>query len=60
MAGLHFHSFNQAISYFYSASSSLLLFRDALDTATVPEFRAEAAPQATVIEGLAQGPYVAA
>jgi len=47
--------------YFYSFSSSPLLLRDAPDTArnTVPEFHPEA-PQATVSEGLAQGPYVAA
>jgi|SRR6218665_338317 len=47
--------------YFYSASSSPLLLRGALDTQhdTVREFHAEV-PQATVSEGLAQGPYVAA
>src|SRR6218665_1032480 len=46
--------------YFYSASSSPLLLRGAADTARIlAEFHAEA-PQATVIEGLAQGLYVAA
>src|SRR6218665_204151 len=54
------YSFIQAI-YFYSASSRPLLLRGAPDhsTDTVSEFHAEA-PQATVSEGLAQGPYVAA
>jgi len=47
--------------YFYSASSSSILLRGAPDynTDTVSEFHAEA-PQATVSEGLARGPYVAA
>ena len=54
------HSFIHS-GYFYSTSSSLLLLRDAPDTArivdTVPEFHAKA-PQAS--KELAQGPYVAA
>ena len=46
--------------YFYRASSSPLLLRGAPDTARIlSEFHAEA-PQATMSEGLAQGPYVAA
>src|SRR6218665_897933 len=45
--------------YLYSASSSPPLLRGAHGTDTVPEFHAEA-PQATVSEGLAQGPYVVA
>ena len=52
------HSFGN----FYSASSSLLLFRGAPYTApvdTVSEFH-DYAPQATASEGLAQGPYLAA
>ena len=55
------NSFIQAISNFYSASSSPLLLRGAPDysTNTVPEVHAEA-PQATVSEGLAQGPHVVA
>ena len=45
---------------FYSASSTPLLLRGTPDTAqTVLEFHAKV-PQATVSEGLAQGPYVAA
>ena len=44
--------------YIYSASSSLQRrSRHGMDT--VPEFHAKA-PQATVSEGLAKGPYVAA
>ena|SRR6218665_1243793 len=46
--------------HFYSASSSPLLLRGAPDsTDTVPEFHTEA-PQATVSEGLARGPYMVA
>ena len=49
--------------YFYSASSSPLLLRCSPEsrpsTDSVSEFHAEA-PQATVSEGLAQGPYVSA
>ena len=56
MAHLFIHS-----GYFYSASSSPLLLErcSRQSTDTVPEFHAKA-PQATVSEGLAQGPYVAA
>ena len=46
--------------YFYSASSSALLFRGAPDTAwTLLEFNAKVS-QATASEQLTQGPYVAA
>ena len=56
IVGSFIHSGN-----FYSTSSSPLLLRGAHDysTDTVLEFHAEA-PQATVSEGLAQGPYVTA
>jgi len=54
-----FHSFIQAISI---APLKVLLYytqkHSRQSTDTVPEFHAEA-PQATVSEGLAQGPYVA-
>ena len=44
----------------YSASSSPLLLRGAPDTARImSEFHAKD-PQATAIEGLAQGPYMTA
>ena len=44
--------------YFYSASSTTQK-RSQCSMDTVPEFHAKA-PQATAIEGPAQGPYVAA
>src|SRR6218665_3579496 len=56
------HSFIHS-GYFYSTSSSPLLFRGAPDTARIQcqsfmsEFHTKAS-QATVSEGLAQGPYV--
>jgi len=54
------HSFNYS-GYFYSASLDPLLLRGVprYSTDTVAEFHAEA-PQATVSEGLVQGPYGAA
>src|SRR6218665_3196235 len=51
------HSFIQAISI--ASLQVLYYFHSRHSTDTVPEFHAEA-PQATVSEGLAQGPYVAA
>jgi len=57
----YFHLFIHSF-YFYSASSSLLLLRGAPDTARILrmlEFHAEA-PPATVSEGLAPVPYMAA
>ena len=55
------HSFYIHSGYFYSASSSPLLLRGAPDYSidTLLELTREAL-QATVSEGLAQGPYVAA
>jgi len=56
-----FHTLFHHSCYFYSTSSSPLLLkrrsRHSMDT--VSEFHAEA-PQATVSEGLTQGPYVVA
>ena len=43
----------------YSEALTTAQRRSRLSTDTVPEFRAEA-PQATVSEGLSQGPYVVA
>src|SRR6218665_890737 len=52
------HSFIQAISI-VPLQATTTQRRSRHNTDTVPEFHAEA-PQATVSEGLAQGPYVAA
>ena len=56
----HLHLFTHSFRLF-SPSSSPLLFRGAPrhSTDAVSEFQAEA-PQATAIEGVIQGPYVAA